>query len=84
MRKQRHHIITRQHCKRYGIETDHPLNLVDVEGRRHYAHHACLPKLSVNDLLPESVAWIEGQKMGWYLARHYDDYKEKDHGRSAA
>ena len=75
-RTHRHHIITRAHCKRYGIETDHPNNVIDVEPVRHFQHHRALPKLSVNDLPAESVEWIEGLKMGWYLARYYDDYQE--------
>lgn len=78
MRKQRHHIITRAYCKRYGVEQDNPLNLMEVDAMRHYAHHRCLPKLSVHDVPPESVAWIEGLGMGWYLARFYDDYELKE------
>lgn len=83
MAKHRHHIITRAHCKQYGIETDHPCNHLDVEPMRHFAHHRALPKLSVNDLPRESVAWIEAQNMGWYLARYYDDYEEASYGCAA-
>ena len=77
-RKHRHHVITRAHCKRYGIETNHPSNLHDLNPLVHFAHHRCLPKLSVRDLRPDTLAWIENDlNMGWYLARYYADYEEK-------
>jgi hypothetical protein len=67
----RHHVVYRQHCRRYGLDADAPENLVTLCMRCHFQHHRCLPKLPVAVLPEETVAWVTEQ-LPWYLDRFYE------------
>jgi predicted nucleic-acid-binding Zn-ribbon protein len=68
----RHHVITRQECKRRGIDADTPENLVPLCLRCHFQHHRCLPKLKQSVLPGATVEWADGIGMAWFLDRYYE------------